>query len=459
MLDLLDQAESELNEDESEKATLIRGNEPLVTRPRLRRVRVGLLGFGNVGRAVVRACRASKARLESRGLQIVTEAALVRDIRKPRKGFDGSIELTSDVESFFARDYDVVVEVLGGIEPARTYIERCMRRGIGVVTANKSVIAAYGPSLRSLSRRNGAGLRYEASTIAGVPFLTLLRDRLLTVPVRRVCGILNGTNNFILSRMSRTGCSIDAAVREAQSLGYAEPDPTLDLSGRDAVEKLSIILQHLGIEEASPDAVETVGIESLLPADLERAETLGGVIKPIAFARIASDGVEAFAGPAFVPDNHELARVDFEKNSVCLSGDDRATLALAGPGAGADVTAGTIIDDVVELCKSGRDDFLEHGRDTLLSDPSVRAPSTGWFIRVEFEKNETPFTVVSDTLRTFGVTTHGLVGGPVGYGGRRVYLTADPVERMTLEKALGELKRRFGCAALSLRIVPSQSND
>ncbi|MCG8405315.1 MAG: homoserine dehydrogenase [Phycisphaerales bacterium] len=453
MLDVLNEAQSEKKENENEDDKAFTNVDAPVERPRLRRIRLGLLGLGNVGQAVVRACHVSKSVFRNRGLDIVVDAALVRDTSKTRTEYDDTIKLTSDADAFFARDHDIVVEVLGGVEPARALIERCLCAGISVVTANKSVIAAHGKDLCSISRRQGAGLRYEASTIAGVPFLTLLRNRLLTLPVKRVCGILNGTSNFVLSRMNESGRPVETIVREAQSLGYAEPDPSLDLSGRDAAEKLCIILQHLGIEDVAPDAVETVGIESLQPADLERADTLGGVIKPVAFARVVSNGVEAFAGPAFVPNDHELARVDFEKNGVCLSDGNHTSLTLAGPGAGADVTAATIIDDIVELCQVSHNDGLTHDRTAPLSRPSLRAPSTGWFLRVEFKNNETPFTVVSNVLQTFGITTHGLVGGPAGHGDRRVYLTTDPIERATLEDALDKL-RRFECSALSLRIAP-----
>ena len=208
--------------------------------------------------------------------------------------------LTTDPYEALASNPDIVVEVLGGLEPARSAILAALSARIPVVTANKSLLAAHGDELFAAAARAGVPLLYEASVLAGVPFLSTFRRRPLARTVTGIQGILNGTSNFILSRMARDGADFSAALADAQRLGYAEPDPSKDIDGDDAVEKLCVLLRHFGDFSVAPSQIERRGIRDVGPADLQHAAAFGGALRPVAVASWCDATVTAYAGPAFV---------------------------------------------------------------------------------------------------------------------------------------------------------------
>ena len=316
-------------------------------------VRVALLGLGTVGSAVVRLAVATAPRLRARGAAVVVDAALVRDRSRVRDVSSYVPFVTDSADAVFAREHDVIVEALGGIDPAAGFVARALERGTPVVTANKSLIAAHGDRLTALARARGTRLRFEASVVAGVPFLHALSSRPLAAEVSGVEAILNGTSNFILTCMAEDGCSFDTALARAQALGYAEPDPANDVSGRDAAEKLAVLVRELGVGRVSPGDIETAPLTSVGRADLDEARVRGGSIKPIARARRTSRGIEALVGPAFLPGSHPLARVHGVLNGVLLHSRYAGPLFYSGHGAGPDVTAATILDDVVAVATAG----------------------------------------------------------------------------------------------------------
>lgn len=312
-------------------------------------VRLGLLGLGRVGSAVARAASACEALLAPRGAAVRVVSALVRDLAKPRAC---QVEfITNDADAFYARAHDVIVEVLGGVNPARALVARALVRGIPVVTANKSLVAVAGPALQTLGRRHRARFRFEASVVAGVPFLHTLSDRPLAGAIDGIEAILNGTSNYILTSMGEEGLSLDTALARAQALGYAEPLPEADISGRDAAEKLTILLRELGLASVDVARVETTSLDGVTVADLDRARRHGGAIKPIARAASTPDGFNASVAPEFVPWNHPLSRVDGPLNGVLLESRFAGRLFYSGPGAGPDVTAATLLDDVVTIVR------------------------------------------------------------------------------------------------------------
>ena len=316
-------------------------------------VSIGLLGLGTVGRAVVRATRRAEDVLAARGLHVRVDAALVRDPARPRPDADHAPCITSSRSAFLARDYDAVIEVLGGVEPAGSLVTALLRSGTPVITANKSLLAAQGGRLETIAHVSGTRLLFEASVVAGVPFLEAIGRRPLAAAVDRVEAILNGTSNYILSAMSAEGADLDEALAMAQSLGYAEPDPTSDVSGRDAAEKLCVILRHLGIADVKPDDIETVPLTTVTRRDVERARRNGCAVKPVARAeRVPGAGVKTFVGPAVLMADHPLAHVDGVLNGVFLESRFAGPLFFSGPGAGPDVTAATILDDLVTLAET-----------------------------------------------------------------------------------------------------------
>lgn len=355
--------------------------EPVTSRG-LRVIRIGLLGLGQVGQAVASTAAAAASRLRERGLAVSIECALVRDASKSRRA-PKPARVTTNVEAFLRGRYDAVVDALPGREPASAIVGRVLGKGIPVVSANKALVAADGARLRRIAERSGARLRIEASVMAGVPFLGTLARRPLAGDATAITGVVNGTTHFILSRVA-AGATFDAALAEAQSLGYAEPDPDADLSGRDALDKLIILSDVLLGAALERRAVPVDGIADLTPADLAGAAALGGCLKPLVHASIDTHGVAAFVAPAWVPLSHPLAAIAGRDNAVVIDGRRIGRLVFAGPGAGPDITAATLIDDAIEAVMeggpAGQPAFRGHRHASR--EPRTAAPAeTGWFVR------------------------------------------------------------------------------
>ena len=405
-------------------------------------VRVALLGLGHVGSAVA----ATAARVHS-GIRFTITAALVRDVRRPRVVDTSRFTLTTDPFEPLASDPDVVVEVLGGIEPARSAILAALARKIPVVTANKSLLAAHGDELFAAAARAGVPLLYEASVLAGVPFLSTFRRRPLARTVTGVQGILNGTSNFILSRMAREGTDFSAALADAQRLGYAEPDPSKDIDGDDAVEKLCVLLRHFGDFTIPPPQIERRGICDLDPADLQHAAAFGGTIRPIAVASWRDTRVTAYAGPAFVETTNQLCRVDGVQNAVVLTTPLADSLFFGGPGAGPSVTAATVLDDVVEAVRAGVEPDLSQPR----ACDVVQQAEAGWFVRLTstaLAEQEAPALLAS-----LGVRLRRTSHVDARWGRHHQWILTHPCGRAHLAAALEVLEARTGSQSWSIPCV------
>jgi homoserine dehydrogenase len=401
--------------------------------------RIGLLGLGNVGSAFARHAREDASHLASRGFAPLVSTALVRSTSRPRPAAAFVTGLTSDIEAFFAEPVDVIVEALGGVDPAYALVARALDRGIPVVTANKSLIAAHGDDLARIARRRGTALRFEASCIAGVPFLGTFERRPLAARASGVTAILNGTTNSILTAMT-SGASFDAALADAQRLGFAEPDPTMDISGADAAEKLTILIRLFGRLLVDPAAVPLEGIGGVEPADIAAAAAFDGAIRPVAQASWHGRAVHAFVGPAFVGGTHPLARVSGVTNGIVIvpalrQGAGQALPAqgaqcFIGPGAGPDVTAATLLDDVAELMSERR--VLTPSADTSEPAASVTRPHSAWFVRLDGAARESD---VADLLGSYGIWTTRLARR-----GRRTYVLTCAASYARVQSALDALQ-------------------
>jgi homoserine dehydrogenase len=339
-------------------------------RARSSEIRLGLLGVGRVGSAVVRRA-VSASKIAGRRIRIVS--ALARNVDRT---LDGVPVLTDKPEAIIASRPTVIVEALGGVEPARTVILDALAHGIPIVTANKTLLAYHGEELLAAAASAGVPLRYEASVIAGVPFLGTLARRPFAADTTSFIGIVNGTTNYILSRMKQANAAYAEALAEAQRCGYAEADPAKDVNGFDAAEKLTVLIRQFAGLRVLPPAIETNGIATIAPDDHEHAAELGGTIKSIACASWEQPQICAFAGPAFVPQTHALSAIEGPTNAICLRDRDGREVSFAGPGAGPDVTASTILDDVLEATAERP---LEY---EPAFQVNVAAPSTRWFIRL-----------------------------------------------------------------------------
>jgi len=327
----------------------------LRSRPML--VRVGLLGLGTVGGGVAEIlARHGKLIAERSGVELRLVRACVRHLGKQRDRAAARVPLTSEPSAVIAAsDVDIVCELMGGIKPAQALIEAALAHGKPVVTANKAVLAHDGPRLFELAARHGTDIYFEAAVAGGLPIIRTLREGLAADRVNRIMGILNGTTNFIVSRME-VGLPYLDALREAQTLGFAEADPTLDVSGRDAADKLAILLQLAFGLAVRPERLSTTGITELSPDNLRDAAELGYRIKLLAIGERAAKagGVHASVRPCFVPARHPLSTVPGADNCVAVESDALGLTLYQGKGAGGLPTGSAVVSDLIEAARNWR---------------------------------------------------------------------------------------------------------
>lgn len=312
-----------------------------------------MLGLGTVGQAVARALQRRAAEIAARtGRPIVLRRVAVRDPHKPRAiDFADVAVHTSPLELVEQRDVDLVVEVMGGEQPAASAIRRALELGKPVVTANKMVMARFGPELLRLADERGVPLLFEAAVGGAIPIIRPMRESLASDRILALVGIVNGTTNFILSRMADDGTGFEEALREARRRGYAEADPSADISGLDAACKLAVLGSLAFGEWLVPEDVDTRGLAGLDARDIQYAGELGQVIKLLAFCRTGPEGIEAWVGPALVARQHPLAQVRGVNNAIWLVTEAAGELMFYGRGAGGDPTAAAILGDVMDVCR------------------------------------------------------------------------------------------------------------
>ena len=324
-------------------------------------VGIGLLGYGTVGSSVDRLLVEGADEIErATGHRLRVVRALVRDPRKERGFGAADGVLTTDFDAI--RDdpeVDVVAEVMGGLDPAGDYVLELLRAGRPVVTANKQLVARRGAELFATASAAGVQLRFEASVCAAIPVVKVLRESLVVSNVHRVLGIVNGTTNFMLSTMERGGTYADA-LAEAQRLGYAEADPTDDVSGADAAAKMAILATVAYGSRVTLDEVECTGIEEVEPTLVSAAAELGMVVRLVGIATLVGDAVDVRVQPALVDRAHPLAAVDGAFNAVMLQGDAIREITLEGPGAGGIETASAVVADLVSVVGTTGTGFLQN---------------------------------------------------------------------------------------------------
>jgi homoserine dehydrogenase len=295
--------------------------------------RIGLLGRGTVGGAFAQL-------LQERADQVANVTGLRPELAGVLRRSEG------DFEDILSRS-DLIVELMGGLEPARDYVLRAMRAGKHVVTANKQLLAEHGEELWATAREHGVQLRFEAAVGGVVPVIRVLQESLAGAHVQRLHGIVNGTTNFILTRMAQTGASYEDALAEAQQLGYAEADPTDDVTGKDAAAKMAILARLAFDTPVTLDQIRYEGIEHLTADDMEYAQELGLGLKLIGTAERVDGGLSVRVHPAFLYGAHPLASVHGPFNAVTIESPAITEITLSGPGAGGPQTASAVLGDVV----------------------------------------------------------------------------------------------------------------
>jgi homoserine dehydrogenase len=402
-------------------------------------VRVGLLGCGRVGQALV--TLAGRRNAIAGWVHVECVCALVRDLHRRRGETD--VRLTTSAAAVLDAGIDVVVDVMGGVEPARTIVTAALDAGLPVVTAGKTLVARHGPALRALARRCGVTFSYEAAVVAGVPFVGALTRRPHASDVNGISGIVNGTSHFVVTAMA-AGATTARALTHAVGLGYAETDAEADLGGRDAAEKLTILRHLCGEPLATVDDVLCRSVRDLEPADFAGAHLLSGSIKPVAIAPFDAGSRTAWVGPAFLPSGHVLASLSGVDNAVQLRRGAGETVTFAGPGAGPEVTAATILDDVVEAATSRRAES-----EPWLTQQGRRVPrgtESAWFVRILKEPAVTACELAT-WLGELDVPYERLVSDRAG-----VYVRTTAAPWHAIERAESAMRDR-GVAALAMPVL------
>ena len=327
-------------------------------------VRIGVLGLGTVGGGTVNVLSRNRAEIVRRaGRDIVVARAAARSLDKQRICRTGGIALTTDpFEIVRDPDIEIVVELIGGFDPSRQLVLEAIERGKHVVTANKALIATHGNEIFESAHEHGVMVAFEAAVAGGIPIVKALREGLAGNRIEWLAGIINGTSNFILTEMRDRGSAFTDVLREAQRLGYAEADPTVDVEGVDAAHKLAILAAIAFGTPLAFESVYTEGITHVTLEDVGYAETLGYRIKHLGIARRTRAGVEVRVHPTLVPERELIANVNGVMNAVLVKGDAAGRTLYNGPGAGAEPTASAVVADLVDVVRA------------LTTDPNNRVP-------------------------------------------------------------------------------------
>jgi homoserine dehydrogenase len=371
-------------------------------------VGIGVAGAGIVGGTVVRRLLEDREVVTARtGLDLEVRKVAVRDPGRPRPFIIPEGVVTERLMDLVDdRSVDLVVEVMGGLEPAGTLVLAALRAGKPVVTANKELVAARGPELVKAASDGGVSLLFEAAVGGGIPIIRPLTETLAGEPVERVLGIVNGTTNFILTAMTDGGGSYRDALADAQRLGYAEADPTADVSGADAASKAAILASLAFGVWVAPGQVHREGIERISSTDLAAAKRLGHVIKLLAVAERTGGGVVARVHPAMVPLGHPLASIRGATNAIFIEGPSVGRLLFAGPGAGGEPTATAVLGDVIDAAR----ELLAGAQVTprIRYGPGSVAPfdavPTRWCLRLEVEDSPGVLARVAGAFGDAGVS-------------------------------------------------------
>ncbi|MFO1171524.1 MAG: homoserine dehydrogenase [Hyphomicrobiaceae bacterium] len=377
-------------------------------------LRLGITGLGTVGGGVVMLLREHAEHMARRlGREVEVVAVSARDRNKQRAVALQGVHWHEDPIALATDDrIDVLVELMGGAEGvAKTAVERALQAGKHVVTANKALIAAHGVALAELAERQGVGLKFEAAVAGGIPVIKTLRESLLANRISRVYGILNGTCNFILTKMRSEKRAFADVLAEAQKLGYAEADPTFDIGGFDTAHKLAILASLAFSTRVAPEEIDIEGIESITSADIEAAEDLGYRIKLLGVAQATDSGIEQRVHPAMVPVQSAIAQVGGVTNCVAIDADYVGALTLVGPGAGQRATASSVVSDIADLAKGDVTPafITPAGKLQKLKRAALRAHAGGYYIRLSVYDRHGAFAAIATSMAKQKVSLDSIV--------------------------------------------------
>ncbi len=413
-------------------------------------IHVGIIGVGTVGESVAKILRDNRDIISARaGKEIVVKKGVVRNLSKAR-GVD--IPLTDNIDEVLDDpQIDIVVELMGGVEGPYSVVQKALRNRKAVVTANKALLAYHRYELQETAGE--IPFEFEASVAGGIPIIKALREGLSANHIESITGIINGTANYILTKMMNEGVDFEPVLKEAQELGYAEADPTFDIGGFDAAHKLLILASIAYGIDAKPEDILIEGIERITQADICFAKEFGYTIKLLGIAKKVGGYVELRVHPTLVPKNRMISKVDGVMNGISVIGDKVGETMYYGPGAGGDATASAVISDIIAIARGGKSSPmlgfkrpLESGLELLEKESVV----SKYYIRLEVEDRPGVLAKVSRVMGEEDISIETMLQKPGAEGSASLLLATHSCEERSMQSALNRL---FGLESVLQRPV------
>ncbi len=410
----------------------------------MKTVKIGFLGMGNVGSGAYAILKNNAPLIEEReGLRIIVKRALVRSLDKARpNGVETDILTTNPQDVLNDPEIEIIAEFLGGKEPAREYMLQALKNGKTVVTANKVALSQCWPELEECAREHNAGLYFEASAAGGIPIIRTLISSMQANDIDRIMGIINGTTNYILSAMSKDGRDYAPVLADAQRLGLAEPDPTLDVEGMDAAFKLSILSSLAFHTRVSVDKVYVEGITNIAGADIRLGQEFGLVLKLLAIGKKQDGHIEVRVHPTFIPEEHPLASIDGATNAVFIRGNAVGELMLSGQGAGGLPTGSAVVSDIIYAAHQDAHQYTTFPNIEQSQASFSYNWETGFYVRLTCPDRPGVLAAIAGVFARYGVSIASMVQKPASNddGVPLIFLTHSSKE-LSLKQAAEELAK------------------
>lgn len=414
-------------------------------------VKIGILGVGTVGASVANILEANADIIEARaGKKIVVKSGVVQNLSKERGVnitlSDNPLDIINDPE------IDIVVELMGGVDEPYSLVKKALENGKAVVTANKALLAYHRYELQAIA--GDIPLMYEASTAGGIPIIGALRTGLSANHIESIQGIMNGTCNYMLTKMINEGAQYDAILKESQDLGYAEADPSFDVGGFDASHKLLILASIAYGIDAKPEDILIEGIENITQTDVTFAKEFGYEIKLLGIAKKIGEGVELRVHATMIPKESMIAKVDGVMNAVTVVGDSVGETMYYGPGAGGDATASAVISDIVDIVRGNQGPMLGYkkGLESGLKLLSKDAIVTRYYLRLEVSDESGVLAKITSTLGEFGISIESMLQKPsIEKSRAKLLFTTHQTKESKMQeamKALSTLTEVYGDIAM-----------
>jgi len=413
----------------------------------LRTIRIGMIGLGTVGGGTASMLEKNRGFInKTADANIVIEKILVRDTCKQRPGINPDLLnlLTDNPDDIFQNDdIDIIVEVMGGTEQALLYVKKALELKKHVITANKDMMAVHANELFDLADKNGAMLLFEASVCAAIPIVEVLKKSLAGNKISRIMGILNGTTNYILSKMDTEGMQYEEALEDAIEKGYAESNPDSDVLGYDPGRKLAILAAIAYNMRVEYDDVYIEGITDIKTEDLSYAAKLGYRIKLVADAKYINGGVKVHVNPLFMADTHPLARVDGVYNAIYIESDMAGKTMLYGRGAGSDATASAVVGDIIAAAKDICEDSIARTGYTLFNERKIIGHENAvsqFYIRMTVMDSLGVLSKISGVLGDYNVSIYSVVQAKAHHDLAEIVIITHSVVEKNMQSSLKEIK-------------------